>query len=121
MPVLCAYIYVLTVCVHRSDCMSALVYVHTCVLFFMCVLSCVHVYVAAVCPRTGLKLLNYQHWFKKVVPVWLRVAIARCKERIDKAVEVDQVCQLESAFIVGQLQCISGRISYFQINRNCGV
>ncbi|KAL5473221.1 hypothetical protein EMCRGX_G027674 [Ephydatia muelleri] len=41
-----------------------------------------------------IQLFGYQHWFKKMVLVWLSVALARCKEKIDKAVQVDQIASV---------------------------
>ncbi|KAL5473219.1 hypothetical protein EMCRGX_G027672 [Ephydatia muelleri] len=39
----------------------------------------------------GLQLTNCQRWFKKMVPMWLKVALVACKEKIDKAVEEDKI------------------------------
>ena len=47
-----------------------------------------------------LQLLSYQRWFKKMVQVWLRVALVRCKERIDKAVQMDQVCTSYNLYLL---------------------
>ena len=41
---------------------------------------------------SGLQLTNYQRWFKKMVPMWLKVALVACKEKIDKAIEEDKAC-----------------------------
>ena len=46
------------------------------------------------CMYEDLQMMKYQSWFKKMVPVWFKVAIDKCKERIDKAVELDKVPKL---------------------------
>ena len=43
------------------------------------------------CLHADLQMMKYQHWFKKMIPVWLKVAMDACKEKIDKAVKLDKV------------------------------
>ena len=57
------------------------------------------------CFNEDLQMMKYQSWFKKMVPVWLKVAMDACKEKIDKAVELDKVPKLDKLKIF-QLDCL---------------
>ena len=42
--------------------------------------------------HTELHILNCHSWFKSYVSEWIRIAVARAKERILRAIEIDKVC-----------------------------
>ena len=58
------------------------------------------------CLHADLQMMKYQRWFKKMVPVWLKVEIGDCKQNTDKAVGCDKVHKYQTKEMYLQLDCL---------------